>query len=111
MVVVGKRGRLRDFSWAARRTGKGDLRLCISGVTASWRALTAGSLVRAEVARECMDLALASSSALTEAGKTFELHMYPDEDHGFFRPGANGDSPAIRDVRPKVEEFLHKHLG
>jgi carboxymethylenebutenolidase len=50
-------------------------------------------------------------SALTEAGKTFELHVYPDEDHGFFRPGANGDSPAIRDVRPKVEEFLHKHLG
>lgn len=50
-------------------------------------------------------------SALTEAGKTFELHVYPDEDHGFFRPGANRDSPAVHDVRPKVEEFLHKHLG
>lgn len=51
-------------------------------------------------------------SALTEAGKTFQLHMYPDEGHGFFRPGDGGElSPGGRDVWPKVEAFLHKHLG
>jgi carboxymethylenebutenolidase len=50
--------------------------------------------------------------ALTAAGKDFELHVYPDEGHAFFRRGVNGDAtPAARDVWPKVQSFLHKHLG
>lgn len=49
--------------------------------------------------------------ALTDAGKAFELHVYPDEGHGFFRHGVDGDSkPGARDVWPKVEAFLRKHL-
>jgi carboxymethylenebutenolidase len=51
-------------------------------------------------------------SALTEAHKEFELHVYPDEGHGFFRKGINGDSTAgARDVWPKVELFLRRNLG
>jgi carboxymethylenebutenolidase len=50
--------------------------------------------------------------ALSAAGKEFELHVYPDEGHAFFRRGVDGDStPAARDVWPKVEAFLRKHLG
>ena len=50
-------------------------------------------------------------SALTEAGKKFELHVYPDEGHAFFRRGVNGDSsPASRDVWPKVAAFLNQNL-
>src|SRR5690554_3126538 len=68
MVVVGNLGRLRWACWAAIRAGKGDLRSCISGVTAAWRSLTAGLLVRAEVERAWAEAALASSSARTESG-------------------------------------------
>jgi carboxymethylenebutenolidase len=48
---------------------------------------------------------------LTEAHKKFELHVYPDTGHAFFRHGVNGDSTvAARDVWPKVRTFLDKNL-
>jgi carboxymethylenebutenolidase len=51
-------------------------------------------------------------TALTEAHKKFELHVYPDVGHAFFRHGVNGDSSeAARDVWPKVREFLNKNLA
>jgi carboxymethylenebutenolidase len=51
-------------------------------------------------------------NALAAAGKQFELVVYPDEGHAFFRRGVNGDStPAARDVWPKVQTFLHRNLG
>mmetsp|Transcript_27133 Transcript_27133/g.80494 ORF Transcript_27133/g.80494 Transcript_27133/m.80494 type:complete len:268 (+) Transcript_27133:1645-2448(+) len=67
MVVVGNSGSLRCCFWASKRAGKADLRVCISGVTACWRCLTSGLLVRLLVALDCMLLALASNSLLTAA--------------------------------------------
>jgi carboxymethylenebutenolidase len=50
--------------------------------------------------------------ALTEKGKKFELHVYPNVGHAFFRHGVEGDSTAAaREVWPQVREFLAKNLA
>jgi carboxymethylenebutenolidase len=50
--------------------------------------------------------------ALTERGKRFELHVYPNAGHAFFRHGVEGDSTAAaREVWPQVREFLAKNLA
>jgi carboxymethylenebutenolidase len=50
--------------------------------------------------------------ALTEKGKKFELHVYPDAGHAFFRHGVGGESTAAaREVWPQVREFLNKNLA
>jgi carboxymethylenebutenolidase len=50
--------------------------------------------------------------ALAAAGKEFELDVYPDEGHAFFRHGVTGEAtPAARAVWQKVQTFLHKHLS
>ncbi len=50
--------------------------------------------------------------ALTEQGKKFELHVYPDAGHAFFRHGVEGDATAAaREVWPSVREFLDKNLA
>jgi carboxymethylenebutenolidase len=52
---------------------------------------------------------------LTKQGKRFELHVYPDQDHGFFRHStAEGDAAKKRDVADvwaKVQTFLKTNLG
>jgi carboxymethylenebutenolidase len=58
--------------------------------------------------------------ALTAAGKSFEIVVYPDQDHAFFRNSgaqldAPGDaqSPALNDVADawkRVQTFLKEHL-
>jgi carboxymethylenebutenolidase len=58
--------------------------------------------------------------ALTAAGKSFEIVVYPDQDHAFFRNSgeqldASGDtqSPALHDVADawkRVQTFLREHL-
>lgn len=50
--------------------------------------------------------------ALEENHKKFEIEVYPNEGHGFFRHGINGEStPGARDVWPKVQRFLKENLG
>ena len=46
---------------------------------------------------------------LTALGKPFELHVYDDEDHGFFRHGPDGNAGSA-DVWPRVRAFLDEHL-
>ncbi|MDQ6941580.1 MAG: dienelactone hydrolase family protein [Candidatus Eremiobacteraeota bacterium] len=46
---------------------------------------------------------------LTALGKSFELHVYDDEDHGFFRHGPVGNEGSA-DVWPRVRAFLERHL-
>ncbi len=50
-------------------------------------------------------------AALDDAGKTYELHVYPDEGHGYFRSyvGQNA-TPGSREVWPIVQAFFSKHL-
>lgn len=50
-------------------------------------------------------------AALDAQHKTYQLEVYPDEGHGFFRHGVNGEStPGARDIWPKVQHFLREHL-
>lgn len=53
---------------------------------------------------------------LTKQGKPFELHVYPDEEHGFFRHSTgdmDGDTKGrdVKDAWAKVQAFLKKELG
>jgi carboxymethylenebutenolidase len=47
-------------------------------------------------------------AALEAHAKQFELRVYPDEDHAFFRPGPQKNDGA-RDVWPRVLAFLAEH--
>jgi len=49
-------------------------------------------------------------TALEEHGKRFELLVYPDEDHAFFRAGPDANDGA-RAVWPSVRTFLSEHLS
>jgi len=50
--------------------------------------------------------------ALDENHKKYVLEVYPNEGHGFFRHGINGESTdGARDVWPKVLAFLKENLG
>ncbi|MBC5799914.1 MAG: dienelactone hydrolase family protein [Candidatus Eremiobacteraeota bacterium] len=51
----------------------------------------------------------AMRAALAAHGKDFELRVYPDEGHAFFRPGPEKNDGA-RDVWPRVRAFLAQHL-
>ena len=46
---------------------------------------------------------------LTALGKSFELRVYENEDHGFFRHGPSGNEGSA-DVWPRVRAFLEMHL-
>ena len=46
---------------------------------------------------------------LTALGKSFELYVYENEDHGFFRRGPEGNEGSA-DVWPRVREFLDEQL-
>jgi carboxymethylenebutenolidase len=53
---------------------------------------------------------------LTRDAKRFELHVYADEDHGFFRHSTSdmdGDAKGrdVKDAWAKVQAFLKKELG
>ena len=51
-------------------------------------------------------------ATLKEYGKRYELVVYPDEDHGFFRHNiGTGSTTGARDVWPKVQDFLARELG
>jgi carboxymethylenebutenolidase len=51
-------------------------------------------------------------AALEANHKKYVLEVYPDEGHGFFRHGINGESTAgARDIWPKVQRFLKENLG
>lgn len=59
-----------------------------------------------------MDEVAAIKKALDEHGKRYQLEIYPNEGHGFFRFGINGEStPGARDVWPKVQKFLAENVG
>ncbi|HYW54283.1 MAG TPA: dienelactone hydrolase family protein [Dongiaceae bacterium] len=47
---------------------------------------------------------------LTALAKPFELHVYQDEDHGFFRNGPTGNEGSA-DVWPRVRAFLDGALS
>ena len=47
--------------------------------------------------------------ALEEHERIFDLRVYADEDHGFFREGPD-NTPGSRDVWPRVQAFLAAHL-
>ncbi|HVA37976.1 MAG TPA: dienelactone hydrolase family protein [Candidatus Dormibacteraeota bacterium] len=48
---------------------------------------------------------------LTADGKAFDLHVYPDEGHGFFRHGVNGEAtPGARAVWSLVQAFFKRTL-
>lgn len=50
-------------------------------------------------------------NTLKAAGKNFELRVYPDEGHAFFRNGVNGQSTeGARAVWPEVKSFFAEHL-
>jgi carboxymethylenebutenolidase len=46
---------------------------------------------------------------LTALKKPFEMHVYDEEDHGFFRQGPAGNAGSA-DVWPRVRAFLNDHL-
>jgi carboxymethylenebutenolidase len=48
-------------------------------------------------------------ATLKELAKPFELYVYPEEDHGYFRHGPDGNDGA-RDVWPRVQAFLAANL-
>jgi carboxymethylenebutenolidase len=48
--------------------------------------------------------------AFDENGKAYEFHVYPDEDHGFFRQGPGGNAGSA-EVWPLVQGFLAKELA
>jgi carboxymethylenebutenolidase len=47
---------------------------------------------------------------MKKLNKPYELHVYADEDHGFFRFGPNANDGA-RDVWPRVQAFLKANLS
>ncbi len=47
---------------------------------------------------------------LTTLGKSFELRVYENEDHGFFRHGPTGNAGSA-DVWPRVRAFLDEHFS
>jgi carboxymethylenebutenolidase len=49
-------------------------------------------------------------AALEENGKSYEIHVYEDEDHGFFREGPEGNDGS-RSVWPEVQAFLARNLA
>jgi carboxymethylenebutenolidase len=49
-------------------------------------------------------------ATLDENGKAYEFHVYPQEDHGFFRQGPEGN-PGSKEVWPLVQRFLAEHLA
>ncbi len=49
-------------------------------------------------------------AALEEHRKTFDLLVYPEEDHAFFRHGPEGNSGS-RQVWPRVRAFLESNVG
>jgi carboxymethylenebutenolidase len=52
-------------------------------------------------------------TALTEAGKKFQIQVYPDEDHAFFRDSSATlqSSAAVADAWDLVQAFLGEHLA
>jgi carboxymethylenebutenolidase len=48
--------------------------------------------------------------ALEEHERIFDLRVYADEDHGFFREGPDANAGS-RDVWPRVQEFLAAHVA
>jgi carboxymethylenebutenolidase len=52
----------------------------------------------------------AIEAALAKAGKDYIFHVYPDADHGFFRPGPES-SPSASDAWERVQAFLAKTLN
>jgi carboxymethylenebutenolidase len=48
--------------------------------------------------------------ALNENGKPYEFRVFPQEDHGFFRQGPDGN-PGSAEVWPLVQQFLAAHLA
>ena len=48
--------------------------------------------------------------ALEEHERIFDLRVYADEDHGFFREGPDANAGS-RDVWPRVQQFLATHLS
>jgi carboxymethylenebutenolidase len=50
--------------------------------------------------------------ALTAAGKRFEIQVYPDEGHAFFRDSSDAldDSEAVADAWDLVQSFLTEHF-
>lgn len=51
-------------------------------------------------------------AALERAGATFEIHVYPDQDHAFFRESSNAlDQPDVADAWRRVQAFLEAHIG
>jgi carboxymethylenebutenolidase len=48
--------------------------------------------------------------ALEEHERVFDLRVYADEDHGFFRAGPEANDGS-RDVWPRVQAFLAAHLS
>lgn len=51
-------------------------------------------------------------AALEANHKKYQLEVYPEEGHGFFRHAINGEStPGARDIWPKVQQFLKENLG
>jgi carboxymethylenebutenolidase len=50
-----------------------------------------------------------TEEALKAAGKAYELRVYPDQDHGFFRRSSTTFStPAVADAWSRVQAFLAK---
>jgi carboxymethylenebutenolidase len=48
-----------------------------------------------------------TEKTLKDAGKTYELKVYPDQDHGFFRQSSNDFStPDVADAWKRVQAFL-----
>jgi len=56
------------------------------------------------------DAHAAIKSAFDAAKKPYEFYLYPEEDHGFFRQGPEGNAGA-REVWPVVQKFLAEHLA
>lgn len=52
-------------------------------------------------------------TALTEAHKDFEVRVYPDQGHAFFRDSsaALDSSPDVADAWQRVQTFLKDHIG
>ena len=51
----------------------------------------------------------AIETRLTALGKSFEMRVYENEDHGFFRKGPDGNAGSA-DVWPRIRAFLEQHL-
>ncbi len=48
-------------------------------------------------------------SVVTAAGKPFEMHVYPEKNHGFFRQSSNDlQDPDVADVWGRVQTFLSR---